>query len=187
MNLPKCLLEEPSIRIGDLYLGYYQFQLAVGSRDIKYIMFPIVLRMWTLPQGATNSIAHRMKGVQKVLKNFISHITMPFLDYIPIKGCEEIVKDKELDKTGFWKFVSDHRNNCEKLLTRLDEVHLTLPGTKSVFGAQEVLVVRRVQSKPSSHSLLVGEQSNTWRILFHNDRKSRHRRIKKQSRMQFKI
>ena len=32
--------------------------------------------------------------------------------------------------------------------------------------------------KPSSPSLLVGEQSNTWRILLRNDRKSRHRRIK---------
>ncbi|KAA6358530.1 MAG: hypothetical protein EZS28_045943, partial [Streblomastix strix] len=38
------------------------------------------------------------------------------------------------------------------------------------------------RSKPSSRSLLVGEQSNTWRILLRNDRKSRHRRIKKRRR-----
>ncbi|KAL3073914.1 hypothetical protein niasHT_036002 [Heterodera trifolii] len=31
-------------------------------------------------------------------------------------------------------------------------------------------------------SLLVGEQSNAWRILLRNDRKSRHRRIKKRRR-----
>jgi len=37
-------------------------------------------------------------------------------------------------------------------------------------------------AKPSSRSPLVGEQSNTWRILLRNDRKSRHRRIKKQRR-----
>ncbi|QCD89111.1 hypothetical protein DEO72_LG4g49 [Vigna unguiculata] len=38
--------------------------------------------------------------------------------------------------------------------------------------------------KPSvgSRSLLMGEQSNAWRILLRNDRKSRHRRIKKQRR-----
>jgi len=29
---------------------------------------------------------------------------------------------------------------------------------------------------------LVGEQSNAWWILLHNDRKSRHRRIKRQRR-----
>ena len=31
-------------------------------------------------------------------------------------------------------------------------------------------------------SLLEGEQSNTWLILLRNDRKSQHRRIKKQRR-----
>ena len=35
------------------------------------------------------------------------------------------------------------------------------------------------RSKPSSRSLLAGEQSDTLRILLRNDRKSRHRRIKK--------
>ncbi|CAK1601506.1 unnamed protein product [Parnassius mnemosyne] len=39
----------------------------------------------------------------------------------------------------------------------------------------------RVQSD-YSRSLLMGEQSNAWRILLRNDRKSRHRRIKKQRR-----
>ncbi|KAF1344340.1 hypothetical protein EJ07DRAFT_147379, partial [Lizonia empirigonia] len=34
--------------------------------------------------------------------------------------------------------------------------------------------------KPRSRSLLVGEQSNAYRILLRYDRKSRHRRIKKQ-------
>src|SRR3954462_1542336 len=37
-------------------------------------------------------------------------------------------------------------------------------------------------SKPSSRSLLVDEQSDTWPLLRGNDRKSRHRRIKKQRR-----
>ena len=36
--------------------------------------------------------------------------------------------------------------------------------------------------KPSSRSLLVDEQSDTWPLLRGNDRKSRHRRIKKQRR-----
>lgn len=36
--------------------------------------------------------------------------------------------------------------------------------------------------KPSSRSLLAGEQSDALRILLRNDRKSRHRRIKKQRR-----
>ena len=38
------------------------------------------------------------------------------------------------------------------------------------------------RSKPSSRSLFMGEQSNTWHLLQWHDRKSRHRRIKKRRR-----
>ena len=52
----------------DLYSGYDQFQHAVGSRDITSIRTPIgLLRMCTLPQGATNSVTHMMNGMHKVL------------------------------------------------------------------------------------------------------------------------
>ena len=73
--------------IGDLYSGYDQFQLAIDSRDITTTRTPIgLVRMCTLPQGATNSMAHMMNAMNKVLKNCIPDITMPFLDDIPIKG-----------------------------------------------------------------------------------------------------
>ena len=62
--------------IGDLYSGYDQFQLAVESRDIT------TMRMCTLPQGATNSVAHMMNAMNKVLRDCIPEITMPFLDDI---------------------------------------------------------------------------------------------------------
>ncbi|KRZ79899.1 hypothetical protein T08_4363 [Trichinella sp. T8] len=47
------------------------------------------------------------------------------------------------------------------------------------------LVLSRITIATTCHhsrSLLVGEQSNAWRILLRNDRKSRHRRMKKQRR-----
>ena len=73
--------------IGDLYSGYDQFQLAIDSRDITTMRTPIgLVRMCTLPQGATNSVAHMMNAMNKVLKDCIPNITMPFLDDIPIKG-----------------------------------------------------------------------------------------------------
>ena len=56
--------------------------------------------MCTFPQGATNSIMHMMNDMHKVLTHIIPHITMPFLDDILIKGCEERVKDEEVDETG---------------------------------------------------------------------------------------
>jgi hypothetical protein len=57
------------------------------------------------------------------------------------------------------------------LIVHLLELHHHLPdrGTRNLH-------------QPSSRSLLVGEQSNAWRILLRNDRKSRHRRIKNRRR-----
>ena len=59
-----------------------------------------LVRMCTLPQGATNSVAHMMNGMNKVLQDFIPQITMPFLDDVSIKGCNEIEKDEALDLRG---------------------------------------------------------------------------------------
>ena len=87
--------------IGDVYSGYDQFQLAVDSRDITTMRTPIVLvRMCTLPQGATNSVAHMVNAMNKVLRDCIPDITMPFLDEIPIKGCLVEEKDESRDEDG---------------------------------------------------------------------------------------
>jgi hypothetical protein len=87
--------------IGDLYSGYDQFQLAVESRDITTIRTPIgLVRMCTLPQGATNSVVHMLNAMNKVLKNCIPETTMRFQDDIPIKGCPVDVKDESRNEDG---------------------------------------------------------------------------------------
>lgn len=75
--------------MGDLYLGYDQFQLAHVSRDLTTMRTPLgLLKMYTLLQGATNLVAHIMNGMNKVLRDFILEKTMPFSNDIPIKGCK---------------------------------------------------------------------------------------------------
>ncbi|KAL3688964.1 hypothetical protein R1sor_015273 [Riccia sorocarpa] len=87
--------------VGDLYFGYDQFQLAVESRDLTTIRTPLgLMRMCTLPQCATNSVAHMQNAMHKVLREFVPEITIPFLDDIPMKGCATEEKDKTLDATG---------------------------------------------------------------------------------------
>ncbi|KAL3699107.1 hypothetical protein R1sor_017129 [Riccia sorocarpa] len=131
--------------VGDLYSGYDQFQLAVESRDLTTIRTPLgLMRMCTLPQGATNSVAHMQNAMHKVLREFVPEITIPFLDDIPMKGCATEEKDETLDATGCRKFVSDHIRDVGKILNRLREVHLTLSGEKSRFGMPEILVVGHV-------------------------------------------
>ncbi|KAL3702114.1 hypothetical protein R1sor_020136 [Riccia sorocarpa] len=131
--------------VGDLYSGYDQFQLAVESRDLTTIRTPLGLMcMCTLPQGATNSVAHMQNAMHKVLREFVPEITIRFLDDIPMKGCATEEKDETLDATGCRKFVSDHIRDVGKILNRLREVHLTLSGEKYHFGVPEILVVGHV-------------------------------------------
>jgi hypothetical protein len=128
--------------VGDLYFGYDQFQLAVQSRDVTTMRTPLgLVRMCTLPQGGTNSVAHMVNAMKKVPRDCIPDITMPFLDDIPIKGClvEEI--DDTVGPDGCRSFVEDHIDDCEKVLQRLEDVRLTFSGEKSAFGQSKIVVV----------------------------------------------
>lgn len=86
----------------DLYSRFDQFHPAMESRDVATMRTLLgLVRMCTLlKQGATNSVAHMMNGMNKVLRDFKPQITIPFLDDVPIKGCEKREKDKVLDLKG---------------------------------------------------------------------------------------
>ena len=97
--------------------------------------------MCTLPQGVTNSLAHMVNGINKILRDCTLEITMPFFDNIPIKGSLEEEKDGSKDETGCRRFVVDHIKDCEKVLQKLENANLTLSEAKSAFGQPEVLVI----------------------------------------------
>ena len=75
-----------------------------------------------------------MNAMNKVLRDCILEITMPFLDDIPMKGCAMEEKDETMDDRGCRKFVVDHICDYEKVLRKLEDLHLTLSGEKSTFG-----------------------------------------------------
>lgn len=60
---------------------------------------------------------------------------------MPNKGCVEEDKIETSDAKGCHKFVGDQIVDFEKILTRLEEVHLMLLGEKLLFGIREVSVV----------------------------------------------
>ena len=100
-----------------------------------------LVRMCTLPHGGTNSVAHMVNAMNRVLRDCIPDITMPFLDDIPIKGCPEDTKDDLIGADGCRRFVADHIADCEKILQRLEGAQLTFSREKSAFGQPEILVV----------------------------------------------
>ena len=128
--------------IGDLYSGYDQFQLAFESRDLTTMKTPLgLVRMCTLPQGATNSVAHMQNAMNQILKDFVLEKTIPFVDDIPTKGCEEAKRDSTVQDNGCRVFVNEHIKDVDCILSRLEEVDLTLSIEKSKFGTNEILVV----------------------------------------------
>ena len=71
----------------DFFSRYNQIELDIKSRDLIGFQTPIgLLRMTTLPQGATNSVAQFVRIVTKILEDLILTDCLPFLDDIRIKG-----------------------------------------------------------------------------------------------------
>ena len=64
-----------------------------------------LVQICSLRQGATNSVAHMVNAMNKVLRDCIPKLTMPFLDDIPNKGSLEKEKDGSKDEAGCRRFV----------------------------------------------------------------------------------
>jgi len=75
------------------------------------------------------------------LQDFVPQKTIPFVDDIPIKGCEEVIRDLTFQDNGCQTFVNDHIDDVDKILKRFEEVDLTLSIEKSKFRVDEILVV----------------------------------------------
>ena len=71
----------------DLYVSYDKQMLAVSSRDYTTFQMPFgALRLVTLPMGWTNSVPVFHDDVTFILKEEIPHVTVPYIDDVPIKG-----------------------------------------------------------------------------------------------------
>ena len=79
--------------------------------------------------------------INQILKDFIPKKTMPFVDDIPIKGCEEAKRDSPVKDNGCKAFVNEHIKDVDRILSKLEEVDLTLSIEKSKFGTNEILMV----------------------------------------------
>lgn len=63
----EAFMESADYFMVGLYSGYDQSQLALQNWDLTAIQTPLgLVRMCTLPRGATNSVAHEMSGMNKM-------------------------------------------------------------------------------------------------------------------------
>jgi hypothetical protein len=102
----------------DFFSGYDQVELDAKSRDLTGFQTPIgLLRMTTLPQGATNSVAQFVRIVTKILEDLIPTECLPFLDDIGVKGPLSTYDGKET-LPGIRQFVLEHIQSLDKTLIR---------------------------------------------------------------------
>ncbi|SJL18986.1 uncharacterized protein ARMOST_22591 [Armillaria ostoyae] len=69
----------------DLYVGYDERDIAVGSRDYTTFQTPFgSMRLVKLPMGWTNSVPIFHEDVTHILREEIPHVTRPYIDDVPV-------------------------------------------------------------------------------------------------------
>jgi hypothetical protein len=137
----------------DLYSGYDHRDIAEGSRDFTTFQTPFgALRLVKLPQGWTNSVPIFHNDVNYILREEIPHITMSYIDDVPIRGpgtkyilpdgtCEVIPENP-----GIRRFIWEHFENLNRVVQRVKYCGGTFSGAKSVLCAGEFHVVGHLYS-----------------------------------------
>ena len=124
----------------DFFSGYDQIELDVQSRDLTGFQTPIgLLRMTTLPQGATNSVAQFVRIVTKILEDLIPTDCLPFLDDVGVKGPTTAYNGEEAFP-GVRKYVLEHIQALDRTLVRIERAGCTI-GPKSQFCIDGINIV----------------------------------------------
>lgn len=135
----------------DFFSGYDQIELDKKSRDLTGFMTPIgLLRMTTLPQGATNSIAQFVRIVTKILQDHIPDKARPFMDDIGVKG-PRTKYDEEEAAPGIRRYVLEHIQWLDAVLADLERAGCTISGVKSQFCMAGLKIVGFVCDADGRH------------------------------------
>jgi hypothetical protein len=132
----------------DLFSGYNHRDIGQKSRDFTTFQTPFgALRLVKLPQGWTNSVPIFHDDVTYILQDEIPHVTMPYIDDVPIRGpgsryelpeggCETIAEN-----SGIRRFIWEYFSDLNRIIQRMKYSGGTFSGAKSVLCAEEFFVV----------------------------------------------
>lgn len=132
----------------DLFVGYDQRSLALQSRDLTTFQTPLgTLRLTSIPMGYTNSVQIFHGDTTFLLQDEIPHVTVPFLDDIPVKGPASRYQDKDgqyetiPENKGIRRFVWEHLQNVNRVIQRVKHAGGTFSGLKSYICVESAMVV----------------------------------------------
>lgn len=126
------------LAILDLMDGYGQKALAEESRDATTFASPIgALRLKTLPQGATNSVAEFQRTVSFILEEELPDPADIFVDDVGVKGPKTKYEDPVTGEPqtlagnpGIRRYVYEHLVNLNRILYRMRRYGGTFKGGK---------------------------------------------------------
>ncbi|KAF8828366.1 hypothetical protein HHX47_DHR4000660 [Lentinula edodes] len=132
----------------DLYVGYDERELDQLSRDMTTFQTPYgPHRLVKLPMGWTNSVPIFHDDVTYILRDEIPHVTIPYIDDVPVKGPSTRYELPEggyetiPENPGIRRFVWEHFQNMNRVIQRMKYAGGTFSGTKAFLCCEETIVV----------------------------------------------
>ena len=132
----------------DLFVGFDQRSLAQQSRDMTTFQTPLgTYRLTSIPMGYTNSMQIFHGDTTFLLQEEIPHITIPFIDDIPVKGPVTRYQSESGDyetipeNSGIRRFVWEHLQNVNRIIQRVKHAGGTFSGHKSFVCVEAAVVV----------------------------------------------
>lgn len=134
--------------IFDLFVAFDQRSLHPASRDLTTFQTPLgSYRLTAIPMGYTNSAQILHGDTTFILQDEIPHVTIPFIDDIPLKGPQSRYElpDGSFEaidgNPSIRRFVWEHLQNVNRVLHRLGKFGATVSGHKSLLCVPEVVAV----------------------------------------------
>jgi hypothetical protein len=132
----------------DLFVGFDQRPLAPQSRDLTTFQTPLgTFRLTCIPMGYTNSMQIFHGDTTFLLQEEIPHVTVPFIDDIPVKGPvtryqnEDGTYETIPENIGIRRFVWEHLQNVNRIVQRVKHAGGTFSGHKSSVCVESAIVV----------------------------------------------
>ena len=135
----------------DFFSGYDRVELDKESRDLTAFMTPLgLMRMTTLPQGATNSVARFVRIVLKILAPHLQDRAKLFLDDVGVKGRKSKYNNEEV-APGIIRYVLEQIQNLDKVLADLERAGVTIARAKSLFCRAGLKIVGYICDADGRH------------------------------------
>jgi hypothetical protein len=126
----------------NFFSGYDYVKLDFKCRNITvFIILLGLFRQTTILQKVTNSIIQFVRIVTKILKKYIPHVYLFFIDNINVKGPKTIYNNKKII-SGIRKYILKYIIWINGILADLKRAKYTISGAKSQFCMPKLRIMR---------------------------------------------